>query len=192
MKTKLITALRQAADAIEEGAFPYDFEKCQLCNCGSVICSLKGISPKELNAVIPKIGRRAEWSERAGELCPISGMPTETLFAELYGYGLTPRDIVHLENLSDPRVLVRMETRTLRRNHWFFRLFGIEPVVETTPAKLNRDHPKHAVAYMRAWAGLLEEEEPLTPEESARLQKQIEDMRPARVGAGRGNTSLIG
>lgn len=44
MKTKLITGLRTAANALEQGTFYYTWAQRSSCNCGSLFCALTGKS----------------------------------------------------------------------------------------------------------------------------------------------------
>jgi len=146
-KTKLITALRMTAKAIENKTFNYGFYRANTCNCGALVCALKGITPDDLH--IPGAGY---WSARVSKFCPISGIPTHELFRELIGYGLTPESIVHLENLSDPEVLARMPKL----------LFGY-----------RRSSRKSVVLYMRTWADLLTERLSVAPDPITSLQQAI-------------------
>lgn len=141
MKTKLITALRIAAGALENKTFDYRWNRCHMCNCGSLFCALTGKSPEELSEMIPNIGLQFRtWETLVGQHCPIAGIPTNKLFAELLGYGLSQLDIINLENLSDPKILAAMP----KRKFWQFGP--------------NHKNSKDVIEYMRAWANLLVEE----------------------------------
>lgn len=147
MKTKLITALRTTANALEQGTFDYEWNNRARCNCGALFCSLTGRSAAELKRDMPDpmYGGTATWKILVGQHCPITGMPSEGLFREIYGHGLTQSDIVHLEFLSDPKVRERMDNKSKLR--WF----GFKP-------KTDHQDPAHVAAYMRAWADLLTEQ----------------------------------
>lgn len=144
MNTKLITALRLTATALEEGTFAYNWDRLGSCNCGSLFCALSGRSANELYNVASARRLRSgpndgtgTWSQLAGSYCPITGKTTDALFKELLGYGLTVKSIVDLEYLRDPAVLARL----------------------IPPRKLDYKSARDAAAYMRAWADLLVEQE---------------------------------
>lgn len=155
MKTKLITALRTTATALENGTFDYTWKYTSRCNCGSLFCSLTGKSAAELPVPQPLSGKGATWQTLVGQHCPITGLPTDKLFKELIGYGLTQQDIVNLEFMRDQKVLARMNIDQLippppRRKWYQFK--------KTHGRRLNYDNKNHVAAYMRAWADLLTEE----------------------------------
>lgn len=149
MNTKLITALRTAAKALEEGTFRYDWNHMENCNCGVLVCALLGTSPSELVKLIPPAPLDEDtantWKNAVGQFCPITGTPTHLLFKKLFSFGLTASDIVDLEYMENIRVLARMDFRH-RRWRWF--------------AKIRSDYkdPAFVSAYLRAWADLLTEE----------------------------------
>lgn len=139
MKTKLITALRATATALETMSFHYDWKKRTSCNCGSLFCALTGKSQSELP--LPPEPRKTilnqgpTWTESAGFYCPVTGKPNHELFVDLMGYGLLPCDIYNLEYLHDDKVLAKL---------------GVK--------KLNHTDRLDVIRYMRAWADLLTNE----------------------------------
>jgi hypothetical protein len=178
MNNKLITALRTAAKALEEDRFDYDWTIHERCNCGVVICALKGVSAKQLRKLFNNISREDEdkrmtWTDAVGRYCPITGSPTHTLFKELNSYGLTPKDIVELGNLSNPEVLAALaktmkETRSRKVKEGFiFKRTRIE--TETVPIVPQKEEKLHLVAYLRAWADLLTEKGALDIPEKERV-----------------------
>lgn len=167
MKTKLITALRTAASAIEAGTFNYRWDRTAQCNCGSLFCALTGKSAAELTvppALVKEKDYGPTWTVLVGQYCPITGMPTQALFKELFSYGLTQQDIVNLEYLNDPKVKARMNFHALVGNEpppelpkrkWYqWR----KPATAQQKLKLYYNNKHHVAAYMRAWADLLQEE----------------------------------
>lgn len=74
------------------------------------------------------------WRNIVGLNCPITGTPVPLLFQHLYRLGLTAKELVHLEDLSDPKVLAKMGKK-----------------------RMKRDNSKSLVNYLRAWADLLTE-----------------------------------
>ena len=146
MNNKLITALRQTVDALDAETFAYNWNFPNQCNCGALFCALTGKTPAELDPLIPDNGKEQDWTEKVGLFCPISALPTNELFLELYSYGLTAADMVNLEYLSDPRVLAKMTLPVEKK--WFKK-----------PKKIQiYDNQKYVAQYMRIWADILSEE----------------------------------
>lgn len=155
MTTKLITALRTTANALEHGTFFYRWDSTSNCNCGALFCALSGVSSSDLCARIPSslTGTKASWTTLVGQHCPITGIPNQALFRELFEHGLTQRDIVNLEYLEDAQVVARIPANDIIRaskiRGWFKR---------KVRQKLDYENKAHVVLYMRAWADLLTEE----------------------------------
>lgn len=146
MKTKLITALRATANALEQGTFYYEWKWPQCCNCGSLFCALTGMSASELREAIPSCAKGIDvtWKNTTGQHCPITG--------------ITQKDIIDLEYLRNPEVVKRMGLKpTTKTTHmvWLWKKRKIKTVI---PPKVNHTHRAHVIAYMRAWADLLTEE----------------------------------
>jgi hypothetical protein len=159
MKNKLITALRLAAKSLEDGTFDYDWNHLESCNCGVLLCAMKGLSRDELST---KVGEMTagivggpNWQRVVGTLCPITGIPTNELLRELLEAGLSAKDIVDLENLSNQGVLKRCDFGT--KKTCTDRLLR-PPLVKETPIEADCENSAHAAIYMRAWADLLVEE----------------------------------
>lgn len=152
MNTKLITALRTAATAVENETFNYDWKLISQCNCGVVICSLLGLSAdglsKRMESDPTDIGI-ATWTEIVGSVCPVSGIPESQIFRELYSLGLTAIEIRHLEYLDAPEVVARIPVRHKRSG-----LFGLWRSKEV---ERHYDDKDDLVTYLRAWADLLTE-----------------------------------
>jgi hypothetical protein len=95
----LITALRQTADRIAGGA-RYEWGHMGRCNCGHLVQTV------------------TDMSEHAKDYCARTGHKVDDLFMALQNVGFSYQDVIHLENLSDSRVLARLPggKRHLRRN----------------------------------------------------------------------------
>jgi len=130
----LIDALRTTAHRLNAGA-KYEWGHMARCNCGHLVQTLTGMSAYEIAKSIDF--QLDEWTEYAQDYCAYSGHKVEDLFVTLANVGFDQTDVIHLENLSDPRVLDRLgnERRYLQRNR-----------------------AEDAVRYMWALADLLEEE----------------------------------
>lgn len=158
MNTKLITALRTAASALDAGTFHYNWFRPESCNCGVVVCSLLGKSVSQLQYQLPTplYDKGPSWKVLVGQYCPVTGIPENEIFRELMKCGLTQRDITSLETLSDASVIARMGdlgTWAPKRKWYQLRSPSMRP-----RTKLDYGNQKDAANYMRAWAQLLEEQ----------------------------------
>jgi hypothetical protein len=132
--SELIRALRTTAQHLADGA-NYEWGHMGRCNCGHLVQTITGMTDYEIVKSIDfQLG---EWTEHAQDYCENTGCKVEDLFTTLAQVGFGWSDVIHLENLSDKRVLARLggERRYLRRN-------SVSDVV----------------LYMRTLTGLLEEE----------------------------------
>ncbi|HEV7349254.1 hypothetical protein [Telluribacter sp.] len=132
---ELIAALRRTARKLADGA-PYQWGHMGSCNCGNLAQELTKLSKAEIHAHALAVGR-GDWNEQLNDYCPTSGLPIDTLIADMLTAGLATDDLKHLERLSDRRVLERLprDERALRHN-------------------LRDD----VVLYLMTWADLLEEQ----------------------------------
>ncbi len=111
----LIDALRTTAQRLAEGAH-YEWGHMGRCNCGHLVQTVTSMTDHAL--VEAANYHLDEWSEHAKDYCAGTGHSVDTLFLTLQEMGFAYQDVIHLENLSDQRVLQRLgETpRYLRRN----------------------------------------------------------------------------
>ena len=174
MNTKLITALRTTATALENDTFYYDWTHTHSCNCGSLLCALTGKSVAEFSKDIPPHidGKDtcATWSDLAGQYCPITGIPTQELFRQIMGFGLTAKDLVNLEYLDDAAVVARIDTKRIQETS------KVKPGLfrRKIPTKLDYENKRHAALYMRAWADLLTEAGRADVPEGAAKEQPVE------------------
>ncbi len=112
---ELIDALRTTAQRLQEGAH-YEWGHMGRCNCGHLIQTITNLSDREI--VQAADHRLDEWTEHAKDYCEGTGHSLNTLFLTLQEMGFDYQDVMHLENLSDQRVLQRLgqQPRYLRRN----------------------------------------------------------------------------
>lgn len=179
MKTRLITALRTAAKALEEGTFSYNWEKPESCNCGVLASTLMHKSSSELAKMIPKSGRQVlSWESLVQQHCPVTGISEVEVLRVLQEAGMTARDIVHLEHLSDPVVCrrTRFQMGNLKSDGRVVPIYtdsveeevpkGILEILFTRGPKTRVREitlgafksKQHTILYMRAWADLLTEQ----------------------------------
>ncbi|MCA9519305.1 MAG: hypothetical protein KC635_30425 [Myxococcales bacterium] len=99
---QLVTALRATVARLASGA-TYRWTHQGACNCGHLAQTLTALSPAEIHAMA--LERAGDWAQHAVDHCPESGYPIDHVIDTMLGAGLTRDDLVHLERLSDPRVL---------------------------------------------------------------------------------------
>ena len=110
-----IRALRKTVHHLEQGA-RYEWGHMGRCNAGHLVQTLTGMSAVEI--VKTAHHQLDEWTEHANDYCQGTGENVSDLFQTLEKAGFSAADIVHLENLSDQRVLQQLpaEKRYLKRN----------------------------------------------------------------------------
>lgn len=112
---ELIEALRQTAARLADGA-RYEWGHMGRCNCGHLVQTMTNMTDHEIAQSVDF--ELAEWSEYAQDYCEGTRHKVDDLFIILQGVGFSYQDVVHLENLSDTRVLDHLKggRRYLRRN----------------------------------------------------------------------------
>jgi hypothetical protein len=128
----LVTALRATAARLTCSEV-YAWGHHGQCNCGHLVQTLCGLPPAQIHEIA--LEGDGDWETLANAYCPTSGHAIDELLTALVNAGLSTDDIAHLERLDDPAVLAALPGghRWLRRN-------------------VRED----AVAYLHAWADLLE------------------------------------
>ncbi|MVM30610.1 hypothetical protein GO755_11265 [Spirosoma sp. HMF4905] len=131
---ELINALRRTAQNLRNGA-AYQWGHMGGCNCGNLAQELTKLNKDQIHQYAMQ--RHGDWNEQAEDYCSTSQMPIDLLINEMLNAGLTLEDLKHLERLDDRQVLARfpIEKRFLKHN-------------------IRED----VIAYMTAWAELLEEQ----------------------------------
>lgn len=112
---ELVCALRKTAERLDSGA-KYEWGHMGRCNCGHLVQTLTDMSDYEIVKSVDF--QLDEWSEHAKDYCEGTGQKVDDLFITLQTVGFDYQDVIHLENLSDSRVLARLPggQRYLRRN----------------------------------------------------------------------------
>ena len=112
---ELIDALRTTAQRLSDGAH-YEWGHMGRCNCGHLLQTITKMTAHEI--VQAADYHLDEWTEHAKDYCEGTGYALDTLFLTLQEMGFDYQDVIHLENLSDHRVLQQLgqEPRYLRRN----------------------------------------------------------------------------
>jgi hypothetical protein len=112
---ELINALRETAARLANGA-RYEWGHMGRCNCGHLVQTVTNMTDYEIVKTIDF--ELDEWTEHAQDYCEGTGHKVDDLFIILQNVGFSYQDVIHLENLSDQKVLDRLEggRRYLRRN----------------------------------------------------------------------------
>ena len=131
---ELIDALRTTAQRLTKGAH-YEWGHMGRCNCGHLLQTITNLSDREI--VQAADHHLDEWTEHAKDYCAGTGHSLDTLFLTLQAMGFDYQDVIHLENLSDQRVLRRLGE---------------------APRYLQRNCRADVTLYMNTLAALLEEE----------------------------------
>jgi hypothetical protein len=129
-KDILAQALRGAADQIAQGS-SYQWGHMGNCNCGHLAQQLTSKSPEEIHKYAME--KHGDWADQVLDFCPSSGMTMDWLISELTSYGLTTRDLIDLERLSNQEILQKAGVQALEKNK-----------------------KEDVVIYMETWAELLE------------------------------------
>lgn len=160
---ELIVALRETAARLLRNDVTYRWSSFAHCNCGHLAQTITGLDPAEIQRRAMR--REGDWGSQARDsaskpfpefdfgdrpsldegawepenvgACTVTGAPLDAVLDQMYALGLTAEDVGNLERLSDRDVRRRLGTHKEDFPH-----YGRENVV----------------AYLQAWADLLEEQ----------------------------------
>ena len=134
----LAGVLDNAADELKRTWFGYEWSDRTRCNCGIVARLLTQTSTTELRKLLPPIYEsgvfRPTWTAMTETHCPDTGLAKNEVFRALLNAGLRREDFSHLEQLSHPRIVTRMEPHRRTRR----------------PVSCWRK--SDVIAYLRGWA----------------------------------------
>jgi hypothetical protein len=160
---RLVGALRETAARLEREDTVYRWSQLAHCNCGHLTQTITGLSPRAIHEAAAR--HRGDWAEQARTvasvpdapeapdygsrpaidegawepedlgICPVAELGMSQILAELSAWGLDAADVGALERLDDPDVRRRLGTHTVDFLH---------------------SDRRNVVAYLRAWASLLE------------------------------------
>ena len=133
---ELIVALRKTVMRLRSGS-PYQWGHLGACNCGHLAQTITKLTKGEIHRAA--LIRDGDWGEVSQEYCETSGLKVDTIIQSMLSAGLNLNDIEYLENLSDRAVLSHMQVG---------------------PEGLRHNHRDDVIAYMEAWAQLLEKQLP--------------------------------
>ena len=160
---RLVLALRETAARLLRADVTYRWASFAHCNCGHLAQTITGLAPAEIQKRAMR--REGDWGSQAREhtprrfpdfdfgdrpaldegawepenvgACQVTGAPLDDVLDQMYSLGLSPTDVGHLERLSSPEVRRRLGNNTQYFPH---------------------HRRENVVAYLQAWAALLEEE----------------------------------
>ncbi|MGB5413225.1 MAG: hypothetical protein WBM75_00425 [Polyangiales bacterium] len=160
--TRLVVALRQTAARLAREDVVYRWASFAHCSCGHLAQTITGLDPAEIQRRAMR--REGDWGRQALDVsarrfpdfdfgdrpaldegawepenvgaCQVTGAPLDEVLDQMYALGLTAEDVGHLERLSSPDVRRRMGNNTVHFQH---------------------ARRENVVAYLLAWADLLEE-----------------------------------
>ncbi len=141
--TVLIDAIRSTIVRLREGA-PYQWGHHGQCNCGHLAQTVTKLPPGRIHELA--LERDGDWEALANAFCPTSGLLIDDVIGELVALGLTTRDLAHLERLDDPEVLAALAGG----HRW-----------------LRRNDREDLLAYLGAWAAVLERALAASPRHAA-------------------------
>lgn len=158
---RLVVALRETAARLASPAAVYRWSHFGHCNCGHLAQTITGLPARTIYQAafrrpgdwgqqaaaldVPDFGDRpandeGAWEPEGTDHCAATGSPLEVVLGAMYDVGLERRDIEHLEDLSDERVLRRLGA---------------------VATGLPRDDRASVVRYLEAWADLVESQLPV-------------------------------
>ena len=181
-KVTLIEALTSVVTALRNNTIAYNWIKQNTCNCGLVAQAITRTGNEELSRdyIQPistplKEKKKSKfcpsWSDMVAEYCPLTGEPIAEVFKKLYEAGLTREDIGHLEYLSDPIILKKInidtnsttetysKTETKEQGWWIFKK-TVEFKVEKTKNNHYYQKKENLIAYLEAWIEILKNKGP--------------------------------
>ncbi len=144
MRTRLIAALRAAADEVENNPLAYEWTDRDRCNCGIVARHLLEVEAHTMQRLMS--GITGTWSA-VHEKCRSSGLPIPEVIHKLTSAGFQEREFRELERSGNAYVLDALEVPT------HCRASGDE---HKLPWWDDYDKPTGFIAYARKWADLME------------------------------------
>jgi hypothetical protein len=202
-KEKLIGILSRAIHSLKSGIVEYDWVQQSSCNCGVVLQAATGMTALELQkewsreynsaAHSKKFIKAKSWRAFVQATCSATGIPVRGVLLKLYGLGVSPEDISHLEFMNNEAILAKSgiskapwysqeeikekTTDTNAKGTWAYFRRGAESF--TTPASVEKkEHPYHQseknlILYLTAWKAILKEDVTQLPENKDTMRRQL-------------------
>ena len=107
---KLVNLLSKTIDDLENLDEKFNWGHFGRCNCGYLAKNATTYTPSEIHqAALEKKGE--DWGVRVENYCDVSNYLIDDIIRDLFQFGLSPRDLVSIERLDDPKVLNFVEGR---------------------------------------------------------------------------------
>lgn len=151
----LAEALRVTAKRIEDRPDDYSWGRCDSCNCGQLFQTITGMGEGQLSRFrYDSVEGARVWSKLAEysyAVCPVVNLPINSVIRVLREFGMTMLQVRELENLSNAKIRAMAG------------LSGSSQLVcGLTKAPymifLDSGDTVSVIAYMRAWATMLDEQ----------------------------------
>lgn len=136
----LAEALRVTAKRIQDNPDTYKWVRADDCNCGHLFLTISG-QKKSQHSPRYIVGNWSWLADRPEARCPISDVPVGHLIGVLRNFGLSMPQLAHLEGLSD--LEIRHRAKLPGSPHGVFT---------------DKDKLESVIAYMEAWASILDEQ----------------------------------
>jgi len=122
---ELVRAMRSAAKRLRANAV-YSWGHHGSCNCGHLIQSLTKLTHRQIRQAAHQ--KDGEWKDLSRTHCETSGLEVDKILKILFSLGLNVEDIIHLENLSDPKILKLMpiDSNSVKRNNRMHLIYYLE------------------------------------------------------------------
>ena len=130
---KLKNAIDETINRLKSDDTSYSWGHFGKCNCGHLAQTISNTTAREIHKSASLLG--GDWGVRAQEYCPVSRYLIDDIIRQLLIIGLEQEDIVHLENLSDPKIL---------------------KLIPGSPSWLERHSKEDAIKYLTAISKSLE------------------------------------
>jgi hypothetical protein len=131
---ELILGIRKTIKKLKNGA-PYQWGHMGACNCGNLAQELTKLTKGEIHSYAMQ--RHGDWNEQLIEYCPTSGYPMDLMVGKMLETGLTLDDLMHLEKLSDPKIL--------------------QLIPEDKRQYMSKNNKSDVILYMEVWVEQLED-----------------------------------
>jgi len=182
-KVTLVEALTIVVTALKNDTIYYKWKDTNTCNCGLVAQAVTRTNKDELDElylqpiaspiqVKNKSKFSPTWSDMVAEYCPLTKEPVTEIFKKLFDAGMTREDIGHLEYLSDPEILEKININLDTTEKYFvkrtktksflglgFKKKTISVRVQKTRKVYYYQKKENLIAYLEAWIEILEDKE---------------------------------
>jgi hypothetical protein len=150
---EIVFLLRKTAEKLE-ASDRYQWGHMGSCNCGFLVQEVTRVDRNRIHSYAME--GSGDWSEQLVDYCPASGRRLDDLIEIMLSVGFTTDDLINLERLSDPHVLM-------------FR--------QQTKRVLSHNLKRDVVIYLRTWAAMLEQQiDSSFPDEIAPMMFPKEDI----------------